>query len=181
MSTTTLTLPNHTIHWLDHLPEPAEADLAWGIATTPLGRIRVTTADHIICAFDLLEDDRQTAPLPTHARHDDPVAQTILDQVLDDQPHTFTVAPEGTAFQKAVWHALLSIPHGSTATYADIARRLGRNPSAARAVGGAVGSNPIALLIPCHRVIGTSGQLTGFGWGLQRKETLLRAEGITLF
>jgi O-6-methylguanine DNA methyltransferase len=82
----------------------------------------------------------------------------------------------GTAFQKAVWSQVVRIPYGATATYGDIAQLVGK-PKASRAVGGAVGANPLPIVIPCHRVIGTGGTLTGFGSGLDTKETLLRLEG----
>lgn len=85
------------------------------------------------------------------------------------------LAPRGTAFQRAVWDALLDIPYGRTAGYAEIAARLGR-PGAARAVGAANGRNPIAIAIPCHRVVGSAGALTGYGGGLGRKRFLLELE-----
>jgi|tagenome__1003787_1003787.scaffolds.fasta_scaffold20965479_5 methylated-DNA-[protein]-cysteine S-methyltransferase len=83
---------------------------------------------------------------------------------------------DGTAFQQQVWRALLEIPYGETTSYGEIARRIGKPPSASRAVGLANGSNPIAIVVPCHRVIGTNGSLTGFGGGLERKRTLLDLE-----
>lgn len=86
------------------------------------------------------------------------------------------LAPQGTAFQRSVWQALLGVDYGSTASYADIARRLGV-PNATRAVGAANGRNPISIVIPCHRVIGADGSLTGYGGGLQRKRALLALEG----
>ena len=86
------------------------------------------------------------------------------------------LALEGTAFQKEVWGALLEIPWGETRSYADIARRIGR-PEAVRAVGLANGANPVAIAVPCHRVIGTSGALTGYGGGIERKRWLLGHEG----
>lgn len=82
----------------------------------------------------------------------------------------------GTAFQRAVWSQVVRIPYGATATYGDIAQLVGK-PRASQAVGGAVGANPLPIVIPCHRVIGAGGALTGFGGGLQAKETLLRLEG----
>lgn len=84
--------------------------------------------------------------------------------------------PRGTAFQQRVWALLRQIPRGQTRSYGELARELGC-PSA-RAVGGAVGRNPISLLIPCHRVVGADGRLTGYAGGLERKERLLRLEGI---
>jgi methylated-DNA-[protein]-cysteine S-methyltransferase len=83
---------------------------------------------------------------------------------------------QGTPFQLAVWSALLDIPHGRTSTYAQVAARIGR-PRAARAVGAANGRNPISIVVPCHRLIGADGGLTGYGWGLDRKRRLLELEG----
>jgi len=85
------------------------------------------------------------------------------------------LAPKGTEFQLAVWNALLKIPYGETRSYSDIARVVGR-PAAVRAVGAANGSNPIAIIVPCHRVIGASGKLTGYGGGLPMKRMLLDLE-----
>jgi len=84
----------------------------------------------------------------------------------------------GTPFQQAVWREVASIPYGTTITYGEIARRLGRGLEAARAVGAAVGANPLPILIPCHRVIGADGSLVGYGGGLDVKVTLLRLEGV---
>ena len=86
------------------------------------------------------------------------------------------LAPQGTPFQQRVWRALRSIPYGQTTTYGRIARRI-RNPSAVRAVGLANGRNPIPIILPCHRVIGANGSLTGYGGGLDVKAWLLRHEG----
>ena len=93
------------------------------------------------------------------------------ERVVFDLP----LAPSGTPFQLAVWDALCGIPYGETVSYAEIARRVGR-PSAVRAVGAANGRNPIAILSPCHRVIGANGTLTGYGGGLDRKRKLLELE-----
>lgn len=82
----------------------------------------------------------------------------------------------GTAFQQDVWAALLAIPCGDTTSYAALARRLGK-PQAARAIGAAVGRNPVSIVVPCHRVLGTGGGLTGYAGGLERKTALLRLEG----
>jgi methylated-DNA-[protein]-cysteine S-methyltransferase len=83
----------------------------------------------------------------------------------------------GTAFQMSVWSALREIPVGRTACYSDLAARIGK-PSATRAVGAANGQNPVAVIVPCHRVIGKDGSLTGYGGGLERKAWLLRHEGV---
>lgn len=85
------------------------------------------------------------------------------------------LAPEGTPFQLGVWRRLCEIPYGETISYGDLARRIG-NPNASRAVGLANGSNPIPIVIPCHRVIGSNGKLTGYGGGLPIKEKLLALE-----
>ena len=94
------------------------------------------------------------------------------------------LAPAGTAFQRTVWEVLREIPYGRTATYGQVAqaagRGLGRNTSP-RAAGSAVGRNPISLLIPCHRVMGAGGSLTGYAGGLERKEALLKLEGAEIF
>lgn len=86
------------------------------------------------------------------------------------------LSPKGTAFQLSVWKALRAIPYGKTRSYGDIARKIGR-PKAVRAVGAANGANPISIVVPCHRVIGSDGSLTGYGGGLSRKRRLLALEG----
>lgn len=86
--------------------------------------------------------------------------------------------PRGTAFQRAVWEALLSIPYGHTTSYGALARKL--RIASARAVGAAVGRNPVSLIIPCHRVLGADGRLTGYAGGLERKSWLLRLEGLEI-
>lgn len=99
-----------------------------------------------------------------------------LDSYFNGEEPGFTppLAPFGTLFQRRVWHELLSIPYGETVTYGDIARRI--NCDSAQAVGGAVGRNPIAIIIPCHRVVGSNGSLTGYAYGLERKRQLLLLE-----
>ena len=92
------------------------------------------------------------------------------------------LAPEGTPFQRLVWDILLTIPYGETRSYGSIARevaqQLGKAAMSAQAVGGAVGRNPISIVIPCHRCVGAKGQLTGYAGGLERKAWLLRHEGL---
>jgi methylated-DNA-[protein]-cysteine S-methyltransferase len=89
---------------------------------------------------------------------------------------SIALAPEGTEFQLATWKALRGIPYGTTISYAELAERIGR-PSASRAVGAANGANPLPIVVPCHRVIGADGSLTGFGGGLPVKRALLELEG----
>lgn len=88
---------------------------------------------------------------------------------------------EGTPFQREIWKLLLTIPYGKTCTYGDIAREMaritGKKKMSAQAVGQAVGNNPISIIIPCHRVVGAKGKLTGYAWGIEKKEWLLRHEG----
>ena len=92
-------------------------------------------------------------------------------------PRDLPLAPPGTDFQKAVWAELLAVPYGEARTYGNIARSLGR-PRGAQAVGQAVGRNPIGIIVPCHRILGTGDRLTGFAWGLEKKKWLLRHEGV---
>ena len=93
----------------------------------------------------------------------------------DRRQFDLALAPEGTEFQRRVWSALTEIAYGETWSYGELARHIGK-PKASRAVGAANGQNPIPVIIPCHRVIGSSGKLTGFGGGLQTKEYLLGLE-----
>ncbi len=104
-----------------------------------------------------------------------PLAQRIFgasDRALREMPLWLV----GTAFQRCVWQALRRVPRGETVSYGELARKIGR-PKASRAVGAAVGANPIAYVVPCHRVVRADGGLGGFRWGLERKRSLLRAEG----
>lgn len=104
-----------------------------------------------------------------------------LDEYFEGKRERFDVrlAPQGTAFQQRVWQALQEIPFGHTWSYAGLAEHIG-NPKAVRAVGTANGANPISIIIPCHRVIGSNGTLTGYGGGLERKQALLQLEGAWL-
>lgn len=96
------------------------------------------------------------------------------------RPVDLPLAPKGTAFQQLVWQLLLEIPWGETCTYGDLAGKaakiLGREAMSAQAIGGAVGRNPLAIFIPCHRVVGAGNRLTGFAWGLEKKQWLLEHE-----
>ncbi len=106
-----------------------------------------------------------------------PLAQQ-LGEYFRGERRTFDLplAPRGTAFQLATWRALSTIPYGETISYEELARRVGR-PAASRAVGAANGANPLPIVVPCHRVIGKDGSLTGFGGGLDTKRALLELEG----
>jgi O-6-methylguanine DNA methyltransferase len=115
---------------------------------------------------------------------DDPLLADAIDQLNEyfaGARETFSVPlrPAGTPFQMSVWRALEEIPYGHTRTYRDIACSIGK-PTATRAVGAANGQNPLPIFVPCHRVIGSNGSLTGFGGGLDVKLALLRLEGVLL-
>lgn len=103
-----------------------------------------------------------------------------LDEYFSGHDPSFTplLSLHGTAFQRRVWTALLSIPFGSTVTYGELAQHVGCR--SAQAVGQAVGHNPVAIIVPCHRVVGSNGSLTGYAYGLQRKQWLLQMERETL-
>jgi methylated-DNA-[protein]-cysteine S-methyltransferase len=128
---------------------------------------------HPVPAEPWLEDDGRGPTAETLAR-----TRRQLEEYFDHRRTAFDLplAPHGTPFQERVWNALRQIPYGATAGYAELARRIGA-PDAARAVGAANGKNPIPIIVPCHRVIGARGELTGFGGGIERKRWLLAHEG----
>ena len=109
--------------------------------------------------------------------------QAALDAYFDDSAaeplHGLPLDLHGTPFQQAVWRALIALPRGATSTYGQIARDAG-SPAAVRAAGAAIGRNPVSILVPCHRVLGQNGSLTGYAGGLHRKQALLVAEGVLL-
>lgn len=128
-----------------------------------------------------LEFERQRHPLPQAPRGEDALLASAREQLslyFEGKLTAFELplAPPGTPFQRAVWAALGAIPFGETRSYAELAGDLGK-PKASRAVGLANGRNPISIVIPCHRVIGADGGLTGYGGGLERKRWLLAHEG----
>lgn len=152
---------------------------------TPLGRMRLAASPLGLAGAWFVDGQRDTPALAPGVASASPQAAAVLSQAqraLDayfagscqafDVPIDLSL---GTAFQQAVWRALLDIPYGQTTHYGEIARRIGR-PEAVRAVGGAVGRNPLSILVPCHRVIGAGGALTGYSGGLDRKIALLRLE-----
>lgn len=111
-------------------------------------------------------------------------AKSWLDRYFDGEkpsPHELPIAPCGNAFRQEVWRLLCEIPYGEVTTYgklaAEAARRLGKEKMSAQAIGGAVGHNPISVIIPCHRVVGTDGSMTGYAGGIELKEWLLSHEG----
>lgn len=151
---------------------------------SPVGKLTLISGDNQLTAV-LWENDRpnRVQATPDLENNTHPVlleAEKQLQEYFDGQRNQFDLPlnPIGTDFQKEVWRVLASIPYGSTLSYADIARKLG-NLKAVRAVGAANGRNPLSIIVPCHRVIGTDGKLTGFAGGLEAKAWLLSREGIT--
>lgn len=151
---------------------------------TPLGPLTLVASARGLAAalFDAQSHhpgvlDAPQQPGHPHLQH----AAREFDAYFTRGLRHFSVAldPQGTAFQQQVWQRLLAIPAGALSTYGEIARLVGR-PEAARAVGAAVGRNPVAIIVPCHRVVGASGALTGYAAGLPRKQALLQLEGALL-
>jgi methylated-DNA-[protein]-cysteine S-methyltransferase len=127
-----------------------------------------------------MQKQRYRPSLPDHYVRDDAKFRDARKQLCayfegNLKAFNLSLAPQGTEFQKLVWQALLDIPFGATESYGELARRIGHD-GAARAVGLANGHNPIGIIIPCHRVIGANGSLTGYGGGLPRKQWLLEHE-----
>ncbi len=149
---------------------------------TPVGRLRLVASDHGLAAILWENDDPnrvRLAPLAENPTH--PILLETERQLAGYfagslKMFTIPLDPVGTDFQKEVWEALSTIPFGETRSYAEIAAQIGR-PKAVRAVGAANGRNPISILVPCHRVIGSNGKLTGFAGGLDIKAALLEIEG----
>ncbi|MRR16982.1 MAG: methylated-DNA--[protein]-cysteine S-methyltransferase [Deltaproteobacteria bacterium] len=150
---------------------------------TPAGEIVIYANDRaVVGLYTGKYNSKKLKDRYRRAREEDhPVlqrAQKEIEAYFAGRLTTFTVPVEfsGTPFQEAVWRALLEIGHGELRSYAEVAAKVGK-PKASRAVGGAVGRNPVSIIIPCHRVIGSNATLTGFGGGLPVKTRLLRAEG----
>ncbi len=156
------------------------------IFETPLGLALLTFDDECVIGLTLVDQETEPFDLSSTAKH--PIGTEVERQLTEyfagercefDLP----LAPVGTPFQREVWSALGRIPFGETRSYGEIAHELGR-PKASRAVGAANGQNPIWIIVPCHRVIGANGSLTGYAGGLSVKDALLRHEhavgGLTL-
>jgi len=153
---------------------------------SPVGRLLLAgTADHLkyLVFDDGSTQKRSKIPLDTWERSEKPFRETIRQlklyftgKLTDFQ---LPVSGDGTEFQKRVWQELCNVPFGETVSYGDVARAIGQ-PTASRAVGMANGRNPISIVVPCHRIIGSSGKLVGYGGGLERKTRLLKLEGVTL-
>ena len=141
---------------------------------TPLGAVCLTEDDGSITRIELT-DVADEALAPTLLLHE--AKQQILAYLRGErQQLDFPIRMVGTPFQQRVWRALQQIPYGSTRTYGEIASAIG-NPRASRAVGMACNKNPLLLIIPCHRVVGSGGKLTGFAYGTDAKQWLLELEG----
>ena len=140
---------------------------------TPLGTLWLAGDEHGLTriSFDQVPAQPPARRLATAAREQ-------LDTYFAGELERFDLPldPQGTTFQRSVWDAVGAIPYGATATYSEVAAAVG-SPSACRAVGAANGRNPLAIVIPCHRVVGSAGALTGYGGGLERKRWLLEHEG----
>jgi methylated-DNA-[protein]-cysteine S-methyltransferase len=149
--------------------------LSMKFLTSPLGTLRlVARADELVGIY--LPDqaapaaDEREAPVLVEA------ASQLREYIAGERrAFDLSLAPEGTAFQRLVWRALLAIPYGETRSYGEIARAIGR-PAASRAVGAANGRNPLSIVVPCHRVVGASGELTGYAGGIAAKQWLLAHE-----
>ena len=141
---------------------------------SPIGLIEIRGGEAAITALEFVE---RRAPAYTANAYLEEALRQVDEYFLKtrrvfDLKLSFT----GTPFQKSVWERLQAVPYGATASYRDIAAAIGK-PAAVRAVGSANGANPVSLVVPCHRVIGADGSLTGYGGGLWRKEWLLKHEG----
>lgn len=154
------------------------------VIESPLGPVLIAGQDGAVTG--LWFEDQRYAPTPERLGPrvlpgEDPLLDEAARQLTDylagkRQEFDLPLAPVGTPRQRAVWDALLRIPHGEVTTYGALAREVG-SPRAAQSVGQAVGHNPISIVIPCHRVLGANGSMTGYAGGLERKRALLTLEG----
>ena len=159
----------------------------WTLMDSPVGELRIVERGGAITPIEIAPFSPSTDGRPIGERDDDhpvlamAVAQLTAYFARDLKEFDLPLDPHGSAFQRRVWDALLEIGYGETASYGQIAHRLGMTNAASRAVGLANGRNPIPIVIPCHRVIGANGTLTGYAGGLERKQTLLGIEQEALF
>jgi methylated-DNA-[protein]-cysteine S-methyltransferase len=162
----------------------------WTQMDSPVGPLRIVARDGAITAIEFLDAPDAPAqrigrPAGDEARDDalllEAVRQLTAYFARDLKEFDLPLRPEGTPFQRLVWDQLLTIGYGSSASYGEIAGRLGKTGHGARAVGLANGRNPIPIVIPCHRVVGADGSLTGYGGGVERKQILLDLETEALF
>ena len=154
--------------------------LTYDVVPAPIGRLIVASNGTAITGVWMANASPADDQWERHRGADALLSETRdeLTAYFAGRLHEFRVplAPNGTEFQRRVWIALTKIPYGTTISYTDLARRIGSS-AAVRAVGAANGRNPIPIIVPCHRVIGSDGSLTGFGGGLDRKRWLLHHEG----
>lgn len=159
----------------------------WTVMDSPIGELRIVARDTAITAIEFSPFHASPVGSPVGERAaDDPLLLRAVEQLTayfarDLKEFDLPLAPRGSQFQHQVWEQLSLIGYGETASYGEIAGRLGRTNAASRAVGLANGSNPIPIVVPCHRVIGANGTLTGYAGGLERKQTLLSLEQDALF
>ena len=146
---------------------------------TPVGTLQLVADDHSLYRI-VFPTCTNNAPVAKPAPKGHPLLNSTTSQLIEyfngnRQNFNLPLSPQGTTFQLAAWGLIQQIPYGETRTYGEIATQLG-NPNKARAVGGAANKNPLPLIIPCHRVMGTGGKLTGFAGGLETKQFLLTLE-----
>ncbi|MFC5179170.1 methylated-DNA--[protein]-cysteine S-methyltransferase [Nocardioides taihuensis] len=159
----------------------------WTVMDSPVGELRLVEHGGAITAIEFAPFRPSVDGRPLGQRDDDhPLLRECRSQLeayfaRELKEFDLPLAPHGSAFQQRVWDALLGIGYGETASYGQIAHRLGMTNAASRAVGLANGRNPIPIVIPCHRVIGADGTLTGYAGGLERKQLLLGLEQDALF
>jgi methylated-DNA-[protein]-cysteine S-methyltransferase len=149
------------------------------VVASPIGPLRIAAEDGAIVAVRF-QGEGDPAPAAGGGPADEAVLREAAEQLAawfggEREGFRLPLAPRGTPFQQEVWRALLAIPAGQTRTYGALAAALGR-PAAARAVGAACARNPLGILVPCHRAVGSDGRLTGYAWGLGRKRWLLDRE-----
>ena len=160
--------------------------MTWTVIDSPVGELRIVARDGALTQIEFAPF-RDSDGRPKGDRDDtDPVLVEAVRQLReyfagDLKDFDLPLAPAGSAWQQSVWDQLKLIGYGETASYGQIALRLGKSNAASRAVGLANGSNPIPIVIPCHRVIGANGTLTGYAGGLDRKQKLLELEQDALF
>ena len=147
---------------------------------TPLGPLLLARSANGLAGAWFDAQKHHPGALDVAVQPNDPLLQRAAAQLrryfdADAVPFDLPLDPTGTPFQRAVWAALVLIPPGATRSYGEIARAIGA-PQAVRAVGGAIGRNPISLIVPCHRVVGSTGALTGYAGGVERKRALLALE-----
>ncbi len=164
--------------------EAAGQRLAYTFMDSPVGRLLLAGDDAGLWVVNFLDGRHPVQPGETWRESQSPLSEAVrqLEAYFRRELRVFDLPlhPVGTEFQRTVWNALRAIPYGTTISYGELARRIGQ-PAAVRAVGAANGANPIGIIVPCHRVIGSNGKLVGYGGGLSNKVRLLALERGDLF